>query len=134
MSTRRDALCTIIAGIGVSLAPLPRALRAQEFDVVAQGAFEGASGHETSGSAAIVDQDGRRYVSLGTDFAFDGAPDPKVALGRDGYDPDTLLGPLQADAGAQTYPVPGRVDSDAYNEIWIWCERFDVPLGVARLE
>ncbi|MCB1403372.1 MAG: DM13 domain-containing protein, partial [Rhodobacteraceae bacterium] len=67
------------------------------------------------------------------DFAFDGAPDPKVALGQDGYRKDTLLGPLRSETGAQSYALPEGLDPAAYNEIWIWCERFDVPLGVATL-
>ncbi len=120
--------------IALALAAGPSTVRAQQADIVKQGAFAGASGHVTSGSAAIVLQDGRHYVSLGRDFAFDGAPDPKVALGRDGYQADTLLGALEANAGAQTYPLPEGLDPTAYTEIWIWCEQFDVPLGVARLQ
>lgn len=124
--------------------PLPRfvaaafvcsaiAAQAQEVVVVKQGSFEGQSRHVTTGSAAIVEQDGRRFVSLGRDFDFDGAPDPKVALGQDGYLEDTLLGPLRSNSGTQSYPLPEGLDADAYNEIWIWCEQFDVPLGVAKL-
>ena len=109
------------------------AAQAQEVAVVKQGSFEGRSRHVTTGSAAIVEQDGAHFVSLGRDFAFDGAPDPKVALGQDGYRKDTLLGPLRSDAGAQSYALPEGLDPAAYNEIWIWCERFDVPLGVATL-
>ncbi len=98
------------------------------------GAFTGESRHETSGTGEIVILDGTATVRLASDFAFDGAPDPKVALGRDGYDPSTILGPLASNTGAQDYRVPEGIDASAYNEIWIWCERFDVPLGVARLE
>lgn len=98
------------------------------------GAFTGQSRHETSGTGEIVIADGAATVRLAEDFAFDGAPDPKVALGRDGYDPSTILGPLRSNGGAQEYAVPDSIDASAYNEIWIWCERFDVPLGVARLE
>ena len=25
------------------------------------------------------------------------------------------------------------INPDDYNEVWIWCERFNVPLGVAKL-
>ena len=55
------------------------AAQAQVVAVVKQGSFEGRSRHVTTGSAAIVEQDGAHFVSLGRDFAFDGAPDPKVA-------------------------------------------------------
>jgi hypothetical protein len=138
MPTRRQLIATAAAGLAVSLAPLPGALRADQAPadqatVVKRGSFVGASGHATSGSGAILASGSRHFVSLGSDFSLDGAPDPKVALGRDGYDADTLLGPLEALAGAQTYPIPERLDPAAYDEIWIWCERFDVPLGVASL-
>ena len=43
----------------------------------------------------------------GPDFSFDGAPDPKVALGADGYDASTLMGALGANTGEQIYP-PAR--------------------------
>ena len=57
------------------------AAQAQEVAVVKQGSFEGRSRHVTTGSAAIVEQDGAHFVSLGRDFAFDGAPgDARPAL------------------------------------------------------
>ncbi len=54
-------------------------------------------------------------------------------MGRDGYRAETLMGPLKATTGAQSYLIPEGIDQADYNEIWIWCERFSVPLGVARL-
>jgi hypothetical protein len=135
MTSRREALRTIAiaAGLGISLVPLPAALRAQDFTVVKQGRFEGRSNHLASGSAAITERDGRYYVSLGGDFAFDGAPDPQVALGSDGYRSETLLGALTSYEGAQSYPIPPGIDPAAYNEIWLWCVAADVPLGMVAL-
>ena len=128
MPTRRIFLHGLVA------APLPLfsgALKARA--QAASGRFTGASGHATTGTGGIVAQDGVNYVSLAEDFRFDGAPDPKVALGRNGYDPATLLGPLKSDTGAQSYRIPDSIDPAAYNEIWIWCEQFNVPLGSAKL-
>jgi hypothetical protein len=136
MASRRDILQAAAAfGLaGVLAAGSPSGLRAQEAMVLRQGTFTGASGHATAGSGAIVEQNGRYYVSLGRDFDHDDtAPDAKVAMGRDGYRAETLMGPLKAAKGAQSYLVPAGVDQADYNEIWIWCERFSVPLGVARL-
>ena len=93
------------------------------------GTFEGASNHVTTGTAEVAGN----QVNLLDDFTFDGAPDPKVALGRDGYDPDTLMGLLQSNSGASSYTIPEGIDPAQYNEVWIWCEQFNVPLGVARL-
>lgn len=93
------------------------------------GTFQGASNHVTTGTAEIADG----KVNLLADFTFDGAPDPKVALGRDGYDANTLMGPLTSNSGASSYQIPAGIDASQYNEVWIWCERFNVPLGVAKL-
>jgi len=68
------------------------------------------------------------------DFKFDGAPDPKIALGKDGtYDPATLSGLLQSNSGASTYNLPKGINPDDYNEVWIWCEKFNVGLAIAPL-
>lgn len=96
------------------------------------GNFEGASNHETTGRVEIVTKDGKTTVTLLSDFRFDGAPDPKVAFGKNGFIKSTILGPLQSNSGKQTYEVPAGLDVSDMNEVWIWCERFNVPLGVAR--
>ena len=93
------------------------------------GTFTGASGHVTTGGAEISGN----TVTLLADFNFDGAPDPKVALGRNGYDKNTLLGKLKKNSGKQSYKVPASIDTSGYNEVWIWCEKFNVPLGVAKI-
>lgn len=93
------------------------------------GKFKGASNHVTTGTAELL----KGSVELLADFTFDGAPDPKVALGKDGYDPNTLMGPLKKNRGASSYQIPAGINPDDYNEVWIWCERFNVPLGVAKL-
>ena len=135
MTTRRDALRSLTAlGLGITLALLPRALRAQSGNVVKQGSFVGQSKHVASGSAAIIKQDGKTYVSLGRDFDFDGGPDPKVALGRGGYRSDTILGVLQNNTGAQSYPLPDRLNGEDFDQVWIWCEQYDVPLGLAHIK
>ena len=99
------------------------------------GMFEGRSNHVTTGTAHIVEEDGRRFVVLGDDFSLDGGPDPRVALGKDGtYDPDTLLGALLDLNGKQRYAVPPTWDISAHNEVYIWCEVAGVPLGVASVK
>ncbi len=93
------------------------------------GAFEGVGDYTASGTAEIAGD----AVNLLEDFRFGGAPDPQVGLGRGGFDPATLMGPLASDDGASSYAVPDGVDASGYDEVWIWCRRFDVPLAVARL-
>lgn len=93
--------------------------------------FTGINNHTVTGTAEIVGT----TVHLLDDFVFDGAPDPRVALGRDGvYDPATLqtavLQPGQY-TGASSWELPAGVNPDDYNEVWIWCERFSVGLAIA---
>jgi hypothetical protein len=95
------------------------------------GTFEGASGHAVSGGVEVTADS----VELLADFSFDGAPDPKIGLGADGsFDPATIMAPLQADSGAQSYPIPEGIELSAYDEVYVWCEQYAVPLGVARLQ
>lgn len=90
--------------------------------------FRGINNHTVTGTAEIVGN----TVYLLDDFVFDGAPDPKVALGNDGtYDPATLSGLLTEFNGASQFDLPEGIDPADYNEVWIWCERFNVGLAIA---
>ncbi|MEP5762252.1 MAG: DM13 domain-containing protein [Litoreibacter sp.] len=98
------------------------------------GKFKGINNHVTSGRAEVVKKDGGSIVELMSDFKFDGAPDPKIALGNDGkYDPATLSGLLKSNSGASSYNLPAGINPDDYNEVWIWCEKFNVGLAIAPL-
>ena len=122
--TRRAALLGLTGA--ATLADASRALGAGHGRM---GSFTGASGHVASGRVEVAGGE----IVLMDDFAFDGAPDPRVAMGRGGYDPATLSGPLRADSGRQSYALPEGLDAGGYDEVWIWREEFDVPLAVARL-
>lgn len=104
-------------------------------DVVTSGTFTGASNHTTTGGVTVVKDGDSRSVVLGSDFSLDGAPDPKVGFGRDGkYDIRSQLAPLKSNLGEQSYPIPADLDISEYNEIYIWCEAYSVPLGIAALD
>ncbi len=102
--------------------------------VLGTGSFVGASNHVTSGSVSVVETAEGIVVVFDENFSFDGAPDPKVGFGHDGFDAESLIAPLQSNSGAQTYVVPATLDVSQYNEVYVWCEQFSVPLGVARLQ
>lgn len=94
------------------------------------GLWSGINGHTVTGTAEVAGSS----VNLLPDFVFDGAPDPKIALGKDGvFDPETIMGPLASNTGASNYTVPVGVDASSYNEVWIWCEEFNVGLAVAPI-
>jgi len=93
--------------------------------------FRGINNHTVTGTAEIVGT----TVNLLDDFVFDSAPDPRIALGKDGvYDPATvqtiILQPNQY-KGASSWELPAGVNPDDYNEVWVWCEKFSVGLAIA---
>ncbi|MEM9044494.1 MAG: DM13 domain-containing protein [Pseudomonadota bacterium] len=100
----------------------------------ASGVFIGKSNHVTTGHASVARKGKKWVVVLEEDFTFDGAPDPHVALGADGYRKDASLALLQSNDGKQVYEIPANLDVADFNEIWIWCNKFSVPLGVAKLK
>ena len=104
-------------------------------EVLLRGQSEGRSNHVASGAAAVEKTASGAMVVLGEDFDFDGGPDPKVGFGRDGvYDKSSQLEALRSNTGRQEYVIPSSIDPAKYNEIYIWCERYSVPLGVAKLK
>jgi len=104
-------------------------------DVVASGSFKGASSHVTNGNVTIRKTADGMVVVLEDDFDFDGAPDPKLGFGKDGrYDRASQISHLGNNKGHQVYEVPTHVDPEAYNEFYVWCEKYNVPLGVADLK
>lgn len=130
----RSLMSRAVAPILVAAALLlPAVSHAQQ--VVAQGAFSGASGHKTSGDVVVLKSAAGARVVLQSNFSFDGAPDPKVGFGAGGkYDRASQLAPLASNQGEQVYDVPAALDLTRYDEIYIWCERYSVPLGVAALK
>ncbi|MEM7172744.1 MAG: DM13 domain-containing protein [Pseudomonadota bacterium] len=122
---------TVVA-VGLSLVTMTSAWAG---GVISKGQFTGASDHITTGGVTIIETDSGVVVVLGSDFSLDGAPDPKVGFGNDGqYVEATKLGHLRNDKGLQVYAVPAGLDASKYNEVYIWCEKFSVPLGVASVK
>ena len=102
--------------------------------VLASGTFNGKSGHAASGGVSVVKTAKGAQVVLGPNFKFDGAPDPKLGFGKDGYVRSTQFSPLKSNRGEQTYEIPAAIEPADYTEVWIWCEKYAVPLGVATLK
>lgn len=126
---------SLMGGLAAALciAGAPIAVQADD-GPLHSGTFEGASGHETSGGVTIVSTDNGIQVILGEDFYHDGAPDPHVGFGANGdFDSASDLGMLAANTGEQAYDVPATLDISGYDEVYIWCVQYSVPLGVASL-
>ncbi len=101
--------------------------------VMASGIFEGLSTHVTTGGVSIKKADDGYYVELAEDFSLDGAPDPKLGFGNPEYMIDTQFSELRSKDGFQSYKLPDGFDPMEYSTIYVWCEQFSVPLGVATL-
>ena len=98
------------------------------------GSFTGVNGHQATGKVAVVQTADGWELHLKDDFTFDGAPDPWVGFGNAGsFAPATDFYRLRSNSGGQTYKVPADIDPAAYDEVYIWCRRYSVPLGVAQI-
>ncbi|MEM7694648.1 MAG: DM13 domain-containing protein [Pseudomonadota bacterium] len=94
------------------------------------GAFTGSGKYNTSGTVVV---DGRT-LRLQRNFNFQGAPDARLAFGNArSADRGTIFARLQRNKGAQNYTVPRNVNTNGYSHVWLWCKRFNVPLGRAAL-
>jgi len=123
-------LFAIIITFGIAIAPTVRA----EDTVIASGTFHGKNGHAASGSVDVVKTSNGIEVLLRDDFRFDGAPDPKLGFGKGGYFKSTKFSALTLNKGGQRYKIPPGINAALYPEIWIWCEKYAVPLGLAVLK
>ena len=130
MLNRRNLVLSLLGAAVFAINPM--AASAEE--VLGKGTFTGKSGHRTSGSVSIVKTSAGVEVRLGSNFKLDGAPDPWLGFGKNGkYVSAAEVAVLKSNTGAQVYRVSGPIDVSKYNEFYVWCRKFSVPLGVARL-
>lgn len=99
--------------------------------------------HATRGSALVVElADGSRLVRL-EGLETSNGPDLRVILSSEApqddwhvYDDGELLdlGALKGNLGSSNYEIPADADLSDFESIVVWCRRFSVGFGVARLE
>ncbi len=121
------ATATFVASIALSAVAAQAGERA--------GSFYGVSGKSTTGGVT-VSKDAQGYVvTLGSNFSFSGAPDPKIGFGSNGkFVNGTLVGLLKSNNGTQSFRVPSHIDVSQFNEVHLWCELYSVGLGVAPIK
>jgi hypothetical protein len=90
-------------------------------------------GHTASGTAEIVETDGKVVVQL-RDFKVQAGPDYRLYLAN-GERPDggRELGGLKGTSGNQRYTVARRADARRFDTVLIWCRAFSVPVAAATL-
>lgn len=95
-----------------------------------KGKFKGDNNHVVTGGVTV--KDGK--IILANDFVFDGAPDPRIGLGKRGkYSKNTDFAVLKKDTGSQTYKVPASINVDDYDTVIVWCRKFSVQLAHAKI-
>ena len=136
LTTRvKSLVLALVAAIGLTVNTLTPAEAVTPHAVVAQGQFEGRSDHVVLGSATILKTDSGHVLVLEADFSLDGAPAPTLGFGKGGkFAADTEFSLLQSKDGFQAYAIPASIDLANYDEVYVWCADFSVPLGVAKLK
>ena len=114
---------------------------------VLQGTFRQAE-KPVQGGFVIERRNGTHVLRLTSDFRTSPqAPDLKVAFSPSamplaGSKPPayplkpgtyTVLAPLKAPSGAQTYVLPASLDLAAQKSVLIWCEQFNATMAWAPL-
>ncbi|WP_088240055.1 DM13 domain-containing protein [Calothrix rhizosoleniae] len=96
--------------------------------------------HPTKGIAKIVNINGKRYLEFNRGFTTASGPKVKVVLHRRNTVPVKLrardyitLSALKSFNGAQRYAIPDNVNLNNYKSVAIWCQRFNVTFGYAKL-
>lgn len=93
----------------------------------------GTSGHPASGTARIVEADGKRYIRY-ENFKTINGPDIYVYLSRDLDATEFVsLGRVRATEGNVNYEIPAGLIIDDYPYVLIWCKAFDVLFNSAKL-
>jgi hypothetical protein len=148
-SRRRGALPLALAATALAATALvPTAsLTVQAADPVLKGTFRQAE-KPVQGGFVIERRNGTTVLRLSRDFRTSPqAPDLKVAFSPSamplaGSKPPayplkpgsyTVLAPLKAPSGAQTYVLPASLDLAAQKSVLIWCEQFNATMAWAPL-
>ncbi|MEM9045279.1 MAG: DM13 domain-containing protein [Pseudomonadota bacterium] len=104
-----------------------------------KGTLSGRRGYNVTGTVKVKKVDGKTKVVLGEDYVFDptkNPPDIKIGFGNgEEYAKGSKIhDKLDVKKGTATFVVPASIDTDQFSELYIYCEKFSVILGVAPLK
>lgn len=106
----------------------------KEVTAIASGTFSGRSDHITTGKVTLEKTANGYQLNFASNFSLDGAPDPIVAIGNGGvYQAANKIGALRNKTGHQVYQLPANFTPGQFSQVYVWCEKFSVPLGIADL-
>ncbi|MEM1042762.1 MAG: DM13 domain-containing protein [Bacteroidota bacterium] len=105
-------------------------------EVLGEGTFAGASGHDVEGRALLYRLDDGSHVVRLEGLDSDNGPDLRVWLVTDLDDKTNGpidLGTLKSTRGDQNYTVPADADVSNAAGVSVWCRAFSVEFGTATL-
>ncbi len=90
--------------------------------------------HPVSGKAAWHKASNTQTLLI-TNFSSDAGPDLKIYLSKDlAATSFILLGDLKSTTGNQIYNIPNSATTAEYKYVLVWCQRFSVLFGSARIQ
>jgi hypothetical protein len=97
--------------------------------------------HPTQGTAMLVTEAGKSYLTFDKTFKTDSGPDLYVILYRTSQPPIqgikeqnyVSVAKLQKVSGAQRYAIPQTVKPENFSSVAIWCRKFNATFGYASL-
>lgn len=104
------------------------------------GTLRGRKGYTAGGTIQVKTANGKTKVILKSNYVFDpenkNPPDIKIGFGNnEKYAKGTKIhNKLTVKKGAAEFVVPASIDTSKYNQLYIYCERFSVILGVVALK
>ncbi|MBI1974570.1 MAG: DM13 domain-containing protein [Candidatus Zambryskibacteria bacterium] len=106
-----------------------------ESRLISQGSFAGFDRiHYGSGDLQVFKTEENYIIRFEENFNVANGPDLYVGFGKDGkYKKGTEISKLKGNIGSQNYVVPGNINLEDYNEIWVWCRAFSVGFAKAVL-
>lgn len=94
----------------------------------------GTTGHPASGTARIVEVEGKSYIRY-ENFKTINGPDLYVYLAKDLDAKQYVnIGTLRATEGNVNYEIPQEVNIAEYKYIMTWCKRFGVLFNYAEIK
>lgn len=98
---------------------------------VQSAAVIGTAGHPASGTALIIEADGKKYVRY-ENFKTINGPDLYVYLAKDLDAKEYVsLGTLRATEGNVNYEIPENINPSDYRYVMTWCKQFSALFNYA---
>lgn len=99
------------------------------------GMFSGRNGYSVSGTATLIGMTGNASLELESDFSSQSGPGLHIYLSNNGNNVNggLDLGDLISNSGAQSYSLPTGTNPADFSHVFIYCQPFSVPFGVAEL-